>query len=114
MNSVLSGGRCKRAVIRFGARPTTGGFVATLAGRGGRNVTAVLAARNRAVMAADAAAQHLRMIEMHVRAERVGVMAGCTIICGWDMRRRLRRCVELRTGDVTGAAVPRRALEHRV
>ena len=45
------GSRGKRAVISLGARPTTGGLVATLASRCGREVTVVLAAGDRAVVA---------------------------------------------------------------
>jgi hypothetical protein len=78
---------------------------------GGRMV-GPFALRNLAVMAADAAAQHLGMIEVHVRAERDGVMAGPTKIRARDVRRRLRRRVVQRAGDVAGAAVTRRALEH--
>jgi len=69
---------------------------------------------NRAVMAADAAAQYLSMIEVHIGAERDGVMAGRTIIRARDVRRRLRRRVVQRAGDMAGAAVPRCALEHSV
>ena len=77
------GGRCKRAVIRFGARPTTGGFVATLAGRGGRNVTAVLTARNRAVMAARTTGGYRHIgVKLGRRPGRVALVAGAAIRAG--------------------------------
>jgi len=65
-------------------------------------------------MAADAAAQHLRMIEVHVGPERDGVVAGRTIVRGRNVRRRLRRRVERRAGDMAGAAVTRRTFEDRI
>ena len=71
---------------------------------GGRMLRS-LALRNGAVVAADAAAHHLRVIEMHVGPERDGVVAGRAVIGGGDVVRRLRRRIERRAGDVAGAAI---------
>lgn len=69
---------------------------------------------NRAVMTTDATAHRFGVIEVHVRAERDGVVAGCAVDGAQNMRRRLRSGIEQRSLDMAGAAVTRRALEHRI
>ncbi len=100
-------------VHRLGWIPTdhgmTGGAIRT-----GCRVVGSLALGDRAVVAGDAGPERFPVLEMHIRAERDGVVACGTVVRARNMRRRLRRRVVLRPGDMAGAAVARRALEHRV
>src|SRR6202040_3617618 len=59
-----------------------------------------LALRNRAVVAADAAAHDFAMIEVYVGAERNGVVAGDAIVRTLNVRLSLGRRVVDRAGDV--------------
>ncbi len=80
---------------------------------GGRMIRS-LALRNGAVVTADAAAHHLRVIEVHVRPERDRVVAGGAVIRGGNVVSRLRRRIEGRALDVAGTAISRRSLENRI
>ena len=89
--------------------------VAGLAFIAGRDVSVwVLALSERAVMAGDARAQRLHVLEVHVGTEGNRVMAGGAVVRARNVRRILRRCVVLGAGYVTGAAIPGRPLEDRV
>ena len=93
-----------RVINRLGRGPADHGVAgrAILAGGG---MARPFSLGNRAVVAADAAAEHLGVIEMHVRPEGVGVVTGRAQIRGRDVVGRFRRRVEGRAGDVAGAAV---------
>ncbi len=59
-----------------------------------RRMRRSFALRNRAVVAADAAAHHFRVIEMHVGPEGDGVVAGGAVVGALYVRRGLRRRVD--------------------
>jgi hypothetical protein len=102
-----------RVIDRFGRIPAEH-RVARVAGVAGGRVGRPLALGSRAVVASDAAAQHFSVIEMHVGAEREGVMAGRAIVGARNVRRGFRSRVECRALDMTKAAIARRALEDRI
>ena len=81
-----NGGAREGAVIGLGAGPATGGLVATLASRCGREVTVVLAAGDRAIVAAGATCGHRHIgVELGRCPGRVTLVAGGAVGCGTDM-----------------------------
>ena len=101
-----SGGRGKRAVIGLGAGPAAGGLVATLASRRGGNVTAGLAAGNRAVVATGATCAHRHIgVELCRRPTGVALVASRAVGAGRDMVGALARRVAaiVATGASGGA-----------
>jgi len=100
-------------IHRLGRIPADHRVAGTAVLAGGR-MAGPFALGNRAVMAADAAAHRFGVIEVHVRAERDGVVAGRAVVGAQNMRRRLRRGIEQRSIDMAGAAVTWRAFEDRI
>ena len=94
---VTTGTGCRtaeRAVIRFRARPASGGLVATLATGCGRNVGCRLAGRDSAVVAVRAAGGH-RHIDMELGRQpttRRVLVAACAVGTGADVIRVLAGC----------------------
>jgi hypothetical protein len=109
----LDGERYLGVIHRLGRIPAHH-RVAGVAGVTGLWMGGSLALGNRAVVTADAAAHGFAMIEVHIRPECNGVVAGCAVIAALHVRLRLRRCVIDRAGDVADTATSRRPLEHGI
>ena len=81
-------------MIGLGAGPAAGGLVATLASRRGGNVTAGLAAGNRAVVATGATCAHRHIgVELGWRPTGVTLVASRAVGAGRDMVGALARRV---------------------
>ena len=77
----------------------------------GRRMRRPLALGDRVVMAAHAAAQDLRVVDMHGGAKRYGVVASRAVVGTGDMRLRLGHRIVDRIRAVADSAVARSALE---
>src|SRR5579871_1080317 len=80
----------------------------------GRWMSRTLTLGGLAVVTAHAGAEHFPVVEEDVGPEGDGVVAGLAFVGRLNVRRRLRRRVVGRAGDVARAAASRRALEHRI